>query len=685
MADNLMAGNLNPNYLYLSKDTSGVLDYPKFFDLFLNSKNNPLFDTHEEMLSNLEKAKENCLKLEKSFYKVFGAESYEDFRRVMEQRLSLIQGDFLTDYIKLTNSGLRLTEGKDGQLLYTILQKQRNNKSSQKAYLSKEVLDEIQQAFVEIFSLTNGNHFTPFGQEIYTRFFHNLKVGYKIKDPAVNAKIELDFLNICSNSTFKNDYENTLKEIFDERIRFKDGLKISVYDMRDGIIFSLSQKLSRYFKTLGFKIEFINRKGENQEIVLDYKSSEIQREIYYDGRVPLKMARQTFEKKIQDIIAKNKNNENILDLQKSHEDFLNPVLTRNDFTSGWMGKLSETQAEQLTKNIITWTQENFSLSPNTSELLFLAANSTDGRRDIIRAFTTDSGIIGYFGEIMGELLFNKLFGGAQGELVVSGIGGKIGAARRKESSFEKLEQWRKGTQPPVDLLLKYTNDAGLTNKLGIQVKHSYSADAKTSHAVDFIGEKSIYDIFEQDLNIIPNEIKDQLVPLLQGYYGNRAIQKYFSQESTVQEEEKQNRGKVTIRDGIEILDATSIINKILSFFMDIIMDFGEYKGESTQNGEVLELYRERNIFLLYLNEYFVPASAIIDWALQTIKNNGRTLVISTASGTSTKKVPEMMKNLSFNSPYNLLDRKNIKEIRMSVSVKFLKDNLAGYNFLSNFM
>jgi hypothetical protein len=119
--------------------------------------------------------------------------------------------------------------------------------------------------------------------------------------------------------------------------------------------------------------------------------------------------------------------------------------------------------------------------------------------------------------------------------------------------------------------------------------------------------------------------------------------------------------------------------------MDIIMDFGEYKGESTQNGEVLELYRERNIFLLYLNEYFVPASAIIDWALQTIKNNNRTLVVSTASGTSTKKIPEMMKNLSFNSPYNLLDRKNIKEIRMSVSVKFLKDNLAGYNFLSNFM
>ena len=167
--------------------------------------------------------------------------------------------------------------------------------------------------------------------------------------------------------------------------------------------------------------------------------------------------------------------------------------------------------------------------------------------------------------------------------------------------------------------------------------------------------------------------------MLQGYFGNSSINSYLLGE------------KASSRINIE--PALNLINKIFSYFIDLTMDLGTYKD--FQAG-VAHSWQERNIFLLYLGEFFIPASEIILWVLNSLgyDENGKQ-INNTENVTSVRNASkkEYMANILTSlkqqnkTEVSLLNNQNSEEqnlisnIKIEVSSKFLEKNLANSRFI----
>jgi hypothetical protein len=280
---------------------------------------------------------------------------------------------------------------------------------------------------------------------------------------------------------------------------------------------------------------------------------------------------------------------------------------------------------------------------------------------------------------MGTQLFSLLVEGQNLKNTATNIGGDI--SERSREKLIEIDTYRAGKQPPVDILIDLINEKEKAS-FGIQSKHSYSFDAQTRHQVSFINAKSIDKVFAEDLGGLPPDIQQrfsmELIPLLQGYFGNSTIQSYLAGE------------RAGLRLNIE--PALNIINKIFSFFIDLTMDLGVYKDF---NGE-LHSWQERNIFLLYLGEFFIPASEIILWVLNSLgydekgkKVNQIENVTSVRNASRKDYMSEAINLLNqkgISQIYLLKDRDSIEEnlvsnIKIEVSTKFLENNLANSRFI----
>ena len=161
------------------------------------------------------------------------------------------------------------------------------------------------------------------------------------------------------------------------------------------------------------------------------------------------------------------------------------------------------------------------------------------------------------------------------------------------------------------------------------------------------------------------------IPLLQAYFGNTTIQAILKEKLTGETTNKRKKASLKSID-----TAIDIVNKIFSYFIDLSLDFGEYESAIENNNQ--NKLKERNLFLLHANEFFIPASEIIQWSLDAIKSNE---TIFSVRNTSDPEI--LLKNLTGkNEPFNVQSDSNFTEnIKMAGNLILRYKTVNKYNLL----
>lgn len=664
MADNLFS-------LYFGNQQEN-LNYYNAFENLLSEQ-----DNEKTMVSRLLTQFENFRDEEVKFYSYFGANSYKEFTKRVSDNLKKIDPGFLEDYKKLTNTGI--TENNQ---LYEAISAQ-GTPSQKLSALSGDIYENVKKEFINTFMFLtplnqdNERDYTTFGKDLFKRFNGD---PYIEVFSSRQTDFEKDFIQMQLD--IQNEISKDLGDFFDKSFSKKKQVAVSVDDIRGKIFDIYAKRMEEYLQKGGTTDITINVKTKDKKTLFTLGTGkEIIKTMNRSGAIP----NITISKELRQVISKQ------IPQGKGGSVAQNPVLKnmsdfKKQYGDKWISKLTTSDILALNGQILKWFKETLLLSDNTITYLtgIISSSERDAQLTYIRAFTSPAGTVGLLGEIMSTRLFSLLVN-KEGEENPNKTGGAItiggDISKRTKDNLIKIDAYRANRQPPVDILIGLINEKEKTS-FGIQSKHSYSFDAQTRHQVSFINAKSIDKVFAEDLGGLPSDIQQrfsmELIPLLQGYFGNSTIQSYLAGE------------RAGLRLNIE--PALNIINKIFSFFIDLIMDLGVYKDF---NGE-LHSWQERNIFLLYLGEFFIPASEIILWVLNSLgydekgKKMSQTENVTSVRNASRKDY--MLESINLltqkgKSQVSLLEERDsteenlVSNIKIEVSTKFLENNLANSRFI----
>ena len=699
MADNLLYTN----------PLRHQLDYTSNFkNLLLDN------DNEKKLLSRLKEARDKLHTNEAIFYDFYGASSYEDFQDKIADCLHQ-DPQFYQDFYTVTNTNINSNTALKSLISQTA--------PDRKTYfeLSEKDQEKLLNDVVNQLLLVDQDGKLTFAAESF--FFKQVKFKTKPKGKgrtlssqaiAELDKAQLDFAkNISEN--IKDEITTVIKTEFLE----KGLLKFTSQDIKASGEKNISRMVLE--KIVNIYQEAL-QKAEPTILTLSLKEG---------GEYNF-----TFSPTDYDVNMKNgslpviRMNEAIevsrtlfTDLQSTGQNYSNPVMAQKAQYIGeqkdWVKNLKTPEVDKLNGNIngpgnintvYGWLYTKIGLRSDTFKEYFQQKiNSPDlnQKKYFIREMVNPSKFIGMLGEDFSELLFSKLTGG-KATATVTGIGGRGKSA----AELAVVDKFRGGKQPPVDTLIKFYNEMlGMEMfHTGIQVKHSYQSDAQTSHKVGFLPEKSIEGLFKQDLAELffknanqnidgtvtsierTNSFVDDFIPLLQGYFGNITIQyllkKKFqlsSESFTLEEQEALKQDN--------IISAIDIINRIFSYFIDLSMDLGVYSN-------VAGAMKERNLFVFYLNEYFIPSSAIIDWAIKSIENSDNYIFsVQPVYPTMPKKKEgqdalnkivdsEGILSLIENQPETIsvenASKNLLSKIKISGATKFTKGNIGSFNLLAKY-
>jgi hypothetical protein len=654
-----MANNLFSLYFGNQQEN---LNYYNAFENLLSEQ-----DNEKMMISRLLTQFENFQKEEVKFYSYFGTNSYKEFTKRVSDNLKKIDPGFLEDYKKLTNTGI--TENNQ---LYEAISAQ-GTPSQKLSSLSGDIYENVKKEFINTFMfltpLTSDNErdYTTFGRDLFKRFNGD---PYIEVFSSRQTDFEKDFVQMQID--IQNEISKDLGDFFDKSFSKKKQVAVSVDDIRGKIFDIYAKRMEEYLQKGGTTDITINVKTKDKKTLFTLGTGkEIIKTMNRSGAIP----NITISKELRQVISKQ------IPQGTGGSVARNPVLKQsNDFKekygNKWITKMTDEERRTLNADIYEWLVNTLQLSSYTQ--LYIKTLMKD-QYLFIRSFSTSSGVVGLLGELMGTQLFSLLVEGQNLKNTATNIGGDI--SERSREKLIEIDTYRAGKQPPVDILIDLINEKEKAS-FGIQSKHSYSFDAQTRHQVSFINAKSIDKVFAEDLGGLPPDIQQrfsmELIPLLQGYFGNSTIQSYLAGE------------RAGLRLNIE--PALNIINKIFSFFIDLTMDLGVYKDF---NGE-LHSWQERNIFLLYLGEFFIPASEIILWVLNSlgydekgkkvnqienvtsVRNASRKDYISEAINLLNQKG---ISQISLLKDRNSIEQNLISNIKIEVSTKFLENNLANSRFI----
>lgn len=655
------------------------LDYnPQFKNLLSKEESG---NSYEDILFNqLEEKKASLLAKEKIFYNFFGVNSYKDLQKKWSKVYNDPENiDFLKDYKRITNT--QITQDKE---LYEAISGQYADNLTPKGMLLDENLRNIvKEEFVRVLSLTdfsNNNldsYLTTIGEYISKRLDTK---NYYIK---IKGKNNMNFQDALIENLEKETEENLsvlLKndflDFFDKNFKNKKNFSFSTNDfLKNGLLKIYADGLIKAF-------------GNNQELILVSKKdgSEIRydinsllREKFFRGSVPNINLGLELKENIYEKVSKTNNS-----VEKNAKNPVPEFRTQQRIKHGknWISKTvdSDPQARNEIKiKILKYITEDLKLTSETTKNFFTNL-SPEQLKQLLAAFTSPSGLIGYLGETYGTLFFNLIVPSAE----------NIGATTKKEFNVTEVDKWRKNYQPPVDILLTVFNkEKGGNYLVGIQSKQSFSFNAQKSHNITFVNPKPIERIFMEDLsefyfaNSINQSFIAELQPLLEAYYANTTIQKIIKSGNGELLSEKENNealGGVT--------DALEIINKIFSYFIDNILDLGEYEQFEDSNLKKTIL-KERNLFYLYLNEYFIPASELISWVENILvnKKSENNSVVKVRNESKKDLSNEILKDREKNlSEIDLSKNRNLAQnildnILIAIDVNFTDKNIAQFSFI----
>lgn len=676
------------NIIYL-QPLNKVLNYTPEFQNLLSQENSGT--TYNDLLfKQLEEKKQKLLKEEKVFYGFFGVSSYKELKNSWAK----IYADpnnlaFINDYKRITNS--QITQEKE---LYEAISGQFIDFSSPRNIFSNPELKEIaKEEFLKtlsIFDIENNkeDYITNFGKNLLGRF------GAKDYDIQIKNFGRVDFQEALMKEFTEKTGEKVsellsknLSNFFEDSFQGKKDFSFKAEDFSNSIFNIYADFFMEAFGSDG-EIIFISKKKDT-EFHLDINS--LRREII--GRQG--MPNITLGKELK---------EKILRRTSSTDDFSktikNPVpefrtKQKKKYGKNWITKTVEdpTSRNFIKIKILDYITKDLKLTSSTS-LSFFQNLSNEQLKQLLSAFTTSSGLIGYLGEIYGTLLFNLIFSSGKKTISnsemssimknTSAIAENIGGNAKKNLSLIEIDKWRKNYQPPVDILLTFLNqEKGTSFLVGVQSKSSYSDKAQKNHDVGFINPKPIERIFSEDLSEFYNansqnqSFIQELKPLLELYYSNITIQELIKLNNKKNLSRKEKNAALG-----GVVEALEIIEKIFSYFIDNILDLGSY--EIIDGDKV----KERNLFYLYLNEYFIPASELIEWAQNTLKENSQQPSIVKVKSSKKeelnnvieKDLKEGITEIDLEKNKNLA--KNILDnILLSIDVNFRKENISKFSFM----
>lgn len=588
------------NLLY-TKPISGTFNYQNQFSSILKSNFQSIFEK-KEYYNRLEKARLDALQEEQKFYTFFGAIDWEDFKKKLNNFLNGAEyQDFLDDYKKLTNTGLQIHKK-----IYEYIAGRKSPNAFNDG-LSEKDKEALKEAFIQSFLLDFSFSEDGSGERqeaIIDRILERANLKHQKRGRADQQEIYNQAIDKIKSQLGLN-LKNGLGQYFDEVYLQKGKVSMS----RDDFIGEKS--ISAIFaKSVNNAIQTILKESGKDELVINY----------LHGGPSKKVASLSMEEK--GVTIDTFGETFIISINRALHSNLDKILPTVDSASTGKPvlsrKVSEMTPEWRDKNPIEIANMNTIIMESFKKIGFTDATiqvfMDEIKKDqmaFIRVIGNPSQLIGFLGELLGERLLGYFLGNP---LRVKGIGGS-GGTKKDTLIFE--DWWRAGKQPPVDLLV-----SGAEDSWGIQSKHSFSFSAQQHHSVGFINEKSIKDVFYEDLaelgiernisGVYGNTMVDELVRLLELYFGNSTIQALLKQKLG---------GEIDPQTGepfefANIIDASQIINKIFAYFIDLIMDLGKYET-IIQDTERL---KQRNMFLLYLNEYFIPASEIINWVMNFLES-----------------------------------------------------------------
>lgn len=227
------------------------------------------------------------------------------------------------------------------------------------------------------------------------------------------------------------------------------------------------------------------------------------------------------------------------------------------------------------KSTLDWLNKTFKFSVEGQIAISRVLDTTP---DDYFNSTNPSSIIGDLSEVLYAYFFQLL----AGKDYVTPLGGAHMNYDKKQ--LENLDKatisWKQGKQPAVDLLL------GNKEKYGIQVKNAFSSKALTSHGITFISEKTVYNLFLQEMREAPE------------------INSLSLRDLTAQAVYHKERGRENTDSMWDMLE------KVYSLFADVILDLGQYSEDFAQ---------DKNVFYLYLSQYLIPASEMIQSVIDSLK------------------------------------------------------------------
>lgn len=654
MADNLMV------YTTASRNNKvkGVsLDYSKNFQQFFTSD----LGQESDLLFRLKEVKNQLEKKEQVFYRVFSnrnINSYEDFLKIWEQRKEKYSL-FIEDYQKLTHSGLQLNPDIRDRIA-NLVSDGKGHSKRELGSLPKDTREKYKEKFSEVFAealITEEK-----GREAIFHIF--------------DEKIDIEQLS--NKEVFNNLYNAVIEEmnnLFDNAFSKKQNFAIAPSATP---ILKKNQVNRRAVKEIDLILDAYERAFIKAGILFaksngyNYNPSHKKQSGFHKK---INAALQEKELIIQGelIVPDSKRTsplpigiEPIIFAQKTEENVLNNIA--KDLIS-----LLDLKSEEAKKIII--------------RTLDIVEGSQETRAELYKALTSPSGFIGWIGEYFGKEFLQLMLFGEENKGKVSVIGG--GNADKIKNKLMAADQWRSGAQPPVDLLIEMS---GLS--IGIQSKAAFSSSIHNTNAVSFVNKKKIADpgqakqqrrgIFYTDLNSIMTTkpysdiIEKNLIPYLQAYYSNRAIMElsYYTNKKPYPLEQLTEEQILT-----NVVDATDIINKIFALFIDAYMDLGSYEVIREDSKDVIQ---QRNLFLLYLGEYFIPSSKIIQWGIDQIEalkdNVGATVRVSSRPEIDDAFYQAVEKDatspvISINNAKNILSY-----IQLQVETVFQHKNLLSYSF-----
>ena len=691
MADNLLYVGPLPNNLSYKDDFNNLIDKGYGIELI-----NRLTAARRE----LEKQEEKFY----SFYGITGVSGEEAYKELQDKIAECLKEDpeFYKDFYKVTNTNI--VDDKDLKRLIS------QSKTIKKTYfdLSDSDKDKVAEALTDELLLvkkdSDGNRYlTLWATDFYfNRLPISLPRGRGVtltpQGQVDIGKAKLDIAEEISGAV-RDEILKLVREEFlgkgltaisSTKKESRDFVKklVAIYDnAREGI------------EERTFTVELTNKKEQITYIPKKNKLS------LAGKALPTQRANKA-------IIAKTSFS---YSLEEGNED-INPVVrekNKSGAQDGWIKSLSDDAIRRLNgfggvkeingeKTIYGWLVDKIGLQSSTFSEYFQTKIKQDDKY-FIREMVNPSKFIGMLGEDFSYLLLEKLTTRYRGE--VEGIGNK----GKSKNDLAIVDQFRGGKQPPVDTLVTFYEKTTGYVHYGVQVKHSYQDDAQYSHDVGFLPEKNIDKIFNQDLAELflesaalkgnnvelsrTNNFVDEFIPLLQEYFGNVTIQHVLKQKlalvpSSFTKEDTQALEERNIESAIQI------INKIFSYFLDLSMDLGTY---STAN----DLLKERNLFVFYLNQYFIPATAIIDWAIESLKteqyvflirpvlpkltiktedeNNNKNITLQDKSGL----LPELEEHYDQKFALNSSEGKNILSyIKIQGMTRFRQENIEGFNLLA---